>query len=131
MSRPADPDGFGDAVDVPTTEPIAFFDPGLQSERTALAWERTAIAMMAAGILLARYSADSQRYLMAVVGMIEVAVGGVVLMWAGNHYDDLHGPLHSAVSPVHPGAARVVGIASVVFTGCALMLSILVAIDPR
>lgn len=103
------------------------FDPGLQHERTALAWERTAIAAMVAGVLLARYAADTVHYTIAGFGIAQVVVGAVILVWAGRHYDDLHGPLREGDSPVHPNAARVVGLATVVFTGFALGLSVLIA----
>ena len=107
--------------------PESVFDPGLQQERTALAWERTAIASMVAGVLLARYAADSVHFTVAFVGIAQVVVGGMVLVWAGRHYDDLHGPLRAGESPVHPGSTRVIGIATVVFSGFALVLSVLIA----
>ncbi len=35
--------------------------PGLQGERTALAWSRTSLSMMVVGLLLGRLSVTSQR----------------------------------------------------------------------
>ena len=96
----------------------------LQHERTALAWERTAIATMVAGVLFARQSTTIHVSL-AVLGIAQVVLGGVVLVWAGRHYDDLHAPLRAGQSPVHPGAARVVGLAAIGFTGAALVVTVL------
>lgn len=108
--------------------PDRVFDPGLQHERTALAWERTAIAAMVAGILLARYAAEAVHYTIASVGIAQVAFAAGLLVWAGRHYDDLHGPLRAGTSPVHPTATRLVGLLTVVFTGAALVLAVLIAV---
>lgn len=110
-----------------SARPDQVFDPGLQHERTALAWERTAVAVMVAGVLLARYAAQTVHYSIAFVGIAQVVVGAVLLVWTGRHYDELHGPLRSGVSPIHPTAARVTGVATVVFTGFGLMLAVLIA----
>lgn len=107
--------------------PEQVFDTGLQHERTALAWERTAIAVMVAGVLLARYSAETVHYTIAFIGIGQVAVGALLLVWTGRHYEDLHGPLRAGASPVHPTAARIVGLATVVFSGFGLLLAILIA----
>ena len=111
-----------------TSRPDKVFDVGLQHERTALAWERTAIAVMVAGVLLARYAAQTVHFAIAFVGIAQVVVGAVLLVWSGRHYDDLHGPLRAGASPVHPTAARVVGVATVAFSGIALTLAILIAV---
>lgn len=107
--------------------PSSVFDPGLQHERTALAWERTAIATMVAGVLLARYAATDLHWGFAGAGLTEVVFGGLLLLWAGRHYEDLHGPLRSGESPLHPTAARVVGISTIVFTGTATLLAVTIA----
>lgn len=107
----------------PPPRPGQVFDPMLQHERTALAWERTAIAVMVAGVLFARQATTIHASL-AVLGIAQVALGGVVLIWAGKHYDDLHAPLRAGESPVHPGAARVVGLTTIGFTGAALVITI-------
>jgi uncharacterized membrane protein YidH (DUF202 family) len=108
----------------PPPRPGQVFDPMLQHERTALAWERTAIATMVAGILFARHATTIHASL-AAIGIAQVLLGGLVLIWAGKHYDDLHTPLRAGESPVHPGAARVVGLTSIAFTGFALVIAIL------
>jgi uncharacterized membrane protein YidH (DUF202 family) len=107
--------------------PAEVFDPMLQHERTALAWERTAIATMVAGTLLARYAVEIHPVL-AAIGVSQVVFGGVLLAWAGRHYDDLHAPLRAGESPVHPGAARLVGATTVLFTGAATFVSVAAAI---
>lgn len=107
--------------------PQRVFDEGLQHERTALAWERTSIAVVIAGVLLARYAAESVHDAIAVVGGVQVLFGAGLLVWSGRHYDELHGPLRAGASPVHPRATRLVGAATVVFTAGALALAVLIA----
>ena len=108
------------------SRPRKVFDPGLQHERTALAWERTAIAVMVAGVLLARYAAETVHYTIAFVGVGQVVVGACLLVWSGRHYEDLHGPLRAGASPIHPTAARIVGVATVVFSGFGLVLAVMI-----
>lgn len=108
--------------------PGSVFDQGLQHERTALAWERTAIASMVAGVLFARYVAEALHDGFAALGVAQVVLGSLVLVWSADHYEDLHGPLRAGESPVHPGAARVVGLGTIVFTGAALTLAVVIAV---
>jgi uncharacterized membrane protein YidH (DUF202 family) len=109
------------------SRPDSVFDVGLQHERTALAWERTAIASMIAGVLLGRFAAESVHFGFAAIGLAWVVIGGALLVWSARHYEDLHGPLRSGQSPVHPGAVRVVGLGTIVFTGAAFLLSVVIA----
>ena len=108
--------------------PDAVFDQGLQHERTSLAWERTAIASMVAGVLMARYAPDSGHFVFAFIGLGQVIVGAAILLWSGQHYENLHGRLRSGETPVHPTAARIVGIGSIVFTGLATTLAVIITI---
>lgn len=89
-----------------------------------MAWERTAISTMVAGALLARWAAEDGFTIFAVVGILQVAFGGGLLAWSGNHYEDLHGPLRQGENPSHPLAARVVGLATTVGIGLALALAV-------
>lgn len=105
----------------PVERPATSFDTGLQHERTALAWERTAIATMVAGVVLSRFGATSDQAVVAAFGLAQTAFGAAILIWAGAHYDDLHGPLREGADVVHPFAARFVGAATVAATGVALV----------
>jgi len=107
--------------------PTTSFDTGLQHERTALAWERTAIATMVAGLVLSRFAAIHEYWLAAGVGMLQTAFGAGLLVWAGTHYEDLHGPLRTGDDVVHPTAARIVGLVAVSTIGVALVTAIVVA----
>lgn len=105
------------------------FDVGLQHERTALAWERTSIATMVAGILFARFAAGSASIGLALLGLGVTAFGAGLLVWAGTHYEDLHGPLRDGASVVHPRIATVVGLVTVAFTGLALVVAVAVTLS--
>lgn len=108
--------------------PDTVFDQGLQAERTALAWERTAIAAMVAGVLMARYASQSVHFAFALLGLAQVVVGAGLLLWSARHYEDLHGPLHAGETPIHPTAARLVGLSTVAFTATGLVLAIIIAV---
>ena len=108
--------------------PTAVFDAGLQHERTSLAWERTAIATMVAGLVLSRFAATEGFWLLAAGGMSQVVFGAVLLVWSGAHYEELHGVLRSGTDVVHPSATRWVGIATIVATGAGLVAAVVVAV---
>jgi uncharacterized membrane protein YidH (DUF202 family) len=104
--------------------PDAVFDVGLQHERTSLAWERTAFSLMAAGLLLSRFAATEAMWLLAIGGMAQVTLGALLLVWAGAHYEELHGPLRVGGDVVHPAAVRWVGRATIASTGAALVAAL-------
>ncbi len=108
--------------------PATSFDTGLQHERTALAWERTAIAMIVAGLVLSRFAAIHDYWLAVGAGLLQTVFGAGLLLWTGAHYDDLHGPLRAGADVVHPAAARIVGLVTVSTSGLALVLAIAVAL---
>jgi uncharacterized membrane protein YidH (DUF202 family) len=100
---------------------------GLQHERTALAWERTAIALMLAGILLARFTAKDGHVSLSAIGLCVTVFGGAVLVWAGAHHDTLHGPLRDGDPVVHPTATRTIGIVTVLASAAALTFGVIFA----
>ena len=100
--------------------------PGLQPERNALAWERTAISMLLLGVVLARAGSKGGHWAIALAGLVQTVIGSAVLVWAGFHYRHLYGPIeHGGDGVVHPGAARAVGWTTVAFTA----VSVVVAVD--
>ena len=104
--------------------PVEVFDTGLQHERTSLAWERTAISVMVAGLVLSRFAATEAFWLLAAGGMLQVVFGAALLVWSGVHYEDLHGTLRRGADVVHPSATRWVGIATIAGTGAGLVAAV-------
>ena len=107
---------------------MKFAEDGLQDERTALAWERTAISVMVAGLLIARYAALSLHWAFGAAGLLAVAVGGAILVWAGQRYGEMQRHIERGDNPVHPTATRLVGMLAVVLTGVSLVLAIAIAL---
>lgn len=97
---------------------------GLQQERTALAWERTAFALMGAGLVLARFTALHDQGVLAVAALAVVALGAGLLVWAGSHYEDRLDLVHHGRDVVHPGAARYAGLLAVLVSGLCLTAGI-------
>jgi putative membrane protein len=69
------------------------FDPGLQPERTLLAWRRTCLSIAAAGAIGARISADGLGALAIGIGIIGVALGVLGYLAAHIRYERAHGSL--------------------------------------
>jgi uncharacterized membrane protein YidH (DUF202 family) len=102
--------------------PDTVFDPLFQHERTALAWERTAISGMVVGALMTRVGVTIHVALGA-LGLAQVCASAALLVWAGRHYEDLHGVLRSGDSPAHPTGAALVGIGATLTTVLATLLA--------
>lgn len=108
--------------------PPLSFDVGLQHERTSLAWERTAMALMVAATLLARYAAEDGVWLVAGAAFALAAGGGGLLLWSGVHYDDLHQTLRDGEDVDHHRLIKAVGLAATAITAGGLVLAIWLAI---
>ena len=103
----------------------AVFDEGLQPERTALAWDRTGLAMIVAGALLVRDWSASTPYLFAAAGGVMMAVGGVVLIAAYTRYGRLHRVLRTGGDVTNPRLVRLVGVSTVAFSLVAIVRTFL------
>lgn len=83
-------------------------DPGLQAERTALAWNRTAIAVVANALLALRAGLIQQRMIVVALGIALLLCAGALTMfgWARRKHllgqDQLFSP-----SPAMVAAATV------------------------
>lgn len=100
-------------------------DPGLQAERTSLAWERTAIAVMVAGVLLARYEADDLPAA-AAVGLAATVAGAALLVWSGVQPDDPR-PAGPEGTAAKLAMVRVLGLGTVTFLAAAVVLTLAIA----
>ena len=113
--------------DAATPSPADAIDRGLQHERTALAWERTAIAMMVAGVLIARYAAVELHPAAGLLGIAETVGGGLLFYWAGAHDRELHDPTEPASAVPRVELTRVVGLSTVAFCGVATIVAVIIA----
>ena len=101
---------------------------GLQHERTALAWERTSIATMVAGITLTRALANQGHPVLGILGLIWVAGGGALLWWSAANHALLHDPSLPPSAVPQVGLSRLVGLSTLAFSAFALVASIAFAV---
>lgn len=69
------------------------FDPGLQLERTALAWRRTALAFTLSPLLAARFLAPHLGLLAAAAALFGLAAGTFIGVTSWARYRTLHSSL--------------------------------------
>jgi hypothetical protein len=73
--------------------------------------------------LMARVGAEMGS-LWAIAGVGQVVFGSILLVWAARHYEGRLDPIAHGEHAVHPRAAQVVGLGTVLFSGCAVLLGI-------
>jgi uncharacterized membrane protein YidH (DUF202 family) len=96
--------------------------PGLQRERTALAWDRTGLALIVTGAVLVRAGGEPYAHARHLPGYLAGVLGAVLLIHAQRRYARRAATGESLVSP---GLARLVGIAATA-VGVAALLVVLV-----
>ena len=84
----------------------------LQHERTALAWERAAFSLMGVGIVLARFAAVNDEWVLVAAGLAVVVLGTALIVWAELTYEVRGQALRRGDDVAHPQAARFVGLAA-------------------
>ena len=98
------------------------FDTGLQHERTALAWDRTGLALMVVGALTLRTAGAPFDTLRHAPGYLTLAVG-MWLLWAGSRrYRLREDDLRAGASPVRPGLVVLTGMTTIAISLMALVL---------
>lgn len=101
------------------------FDPGLQPERTRLAWQRTAISVGVGALVYARVEADVLGNLSWVLAGLGAVAGIVIGRWTRQRYRYTHHSLKAGTVKLPDGLLPLL-VAGVVF--CAGALAIVVAI---
>lgn len=105
----------------------AGWDPGVQPERTAFGWERTAIAALGAGLVLARTAARSERWTLAAIGVACTAAAGLLLVWASRHYSGIRANIAAERAVIHPRLikATAAGVAILAAGGIGLAVAVI------
>jgi uncharacterized membrane protein YidH (DUF202 family) len=84
-------------------------DPGLQCERTRLAWDRTALSFSAFGALLVHSGHGLTRPAVLVLGIAVVCCGLAIYVLGRRRYRRLVTALHGGDTAPRPRALAVVG----------------------
>ena len=71
------------------------YDPGLQNERTSLAWSRTALALVVAVLLAARITLGELGLLTIIFTIFTLPLAVGVLVSASRRYRSAHHALHA------------------------------------
>ncbi|MGO1770568.1 MAG: DUF202 domain-containing protein [Microbacterium sp.] len=71
------------------------FDPGLQPERTLLAWRRTCLSFAVASILVARYTIEEFGMIGLFLGIASAGLAVAAYLSAAVGYRRVHAALHA------------------------------------
>lgn len=71
------------------------WDPGLQNERTGLAWQRTMLAGLTSGLLVSRLLAELSLTLAVVIGLLALLTTAVLGGMAISRFRDHNRALHA------------------------------------
>lgn len=103
------------------------FDPGLQLERTALSWRRTALALTVGPLLAARVLAPELGALAVLAAVGGVALGGYVSLASSARYRAIHRQLTGTHHPgPAPGATPLAVLTAVPLVGVGVAAVLLV-----
>jgi uncharacterized membrane protein YidH (DUF202 family) len=101
------------------TPPAGEFEDGLQRERTALAWNRTALALIAAGSLLIQHLGAPYFDLLHLPAYSTV-VAGIVVLWLAATDDRWRS--HSGTAELRPTRAWAVGLVTLALNISSLLI---------
>ncbi|WP_156760631.1 DUF202 domain-containing protein [Microbacterium karelineae] len=94
------------------------FDPGLQPERTLLAWRRTCLAFALASLIGARFTIDALGVFAVVVGILGAGLAAAAYFAAAFGYQRAQRALHAH------GGSGTTGMPIALATGAALLVGL-------
>ena len=111
-----------------TNSESELFYPGLQPERTELAWRRTALALTVGPLAAARLLAPQLGVMTAVAALLGLVMGGSIAAAAWARHRSMRRALIDKASRHRPpGGALLLMTATVPFVGGVIALGVLVS----
>lgn len=107
--------------------PDRVHDSGLQLERTALAWDRTALTFLANGLLIVRLGGEATW--LRGVGFVVVGLAGVPLVLGRRRYIVQDRKLRAGSDPAQPILVYAAGVAAVAVSCLALLAACTVLLN--
>ena len=105
------------------------FDPGLQPERTALAWRRTGLALLVGSFVAARILPELLGPWSVLLGLAGVAIAGILLAMIHRRYRAHHAQLTTAGDRAPIAEGRLIAVtAAFVFGGAVISILAVVAL---
>ena len=87
-------------------------DAGLQAERTALAWSRTAMVMLANALLVLRSGLSSGRYAITTLALLLLVASGAMFVFSAWRRRSLFGEHPPATPALAPALTAIVTLAA-------------------
>lgn len=101
------------------------FDPGLQPERTLLAWRRTCLAFTITSLIGMRFTFPTFGIFAALTGVLGAGFGALAYVLAVSGYRSIHRSLHDAGGLTRSGLPMLIATTAVLAIGalCAMYLA--------
>lgn len=124
-SPPPDPTSRPPPATAGRRTPPRVADPGLQSERTYMAWQRTGLAFAAAGALLVHTAAHLHSVLAYLPGVLGLAIAAVILLRGLLRYRSIAAAARGQRDAASPWLAMALAAAATLLsvTGLAVVLA--------